>query len=389
MRVLLFTGKGGVGKTTTAAATALRLADEGHRVIITSADPAHSLADAFDIELGPRPTPVIPRCDAQQLDARQQLEASWVEIRRWLMDVFRWAGMGAVEAEELSVLPGLDELFTLVELDSLCSSGEYDVVVVDCAPTAETLRLLSLPEALGWYRSRALPVSRRVSRLVGPVVSRLTSMPVAGDEVFTAGEMFLQRLEAARLILSDPEVTSARLVVNPEQMVLAEARRTFSYLSLYGYQVDAVVVNRILPDTVEDPWFAGWRQRQAEHLDSIVSDFAPIPVLRADLAPSEIVGVEPIRLLGKELWSNVDPSARLVDGRPMSVEVEGDSLVLSLDLPLVDRGAVDVARTGDEVIVTLGPHRRCIALPDSMRRREVGTARMDAGRLRISFVERS
>ncbi|MBS1837520.1 MAG: ArsA family ATPase, partial [Actinobacteria bacterium] len=269
MRVLLVTGKGGVGKTTTAAATALRLAADGRRVVVTSADPAHSLADSFDAALSPIPTEVAPRCRAQQIDARERFEEHWAEIRDWLLRVFDWAGVATVEAEELAVLPGLDELFALTEIESLCAADDVDVVVVDCGPTAETIRLLSLPDVVGWYMDRLFPTSRRLHRVVAPVLSRMARLPMADDAVFAAGQRLYDRLEAAQRILADPEVTSARLVVNPERMVVAEARRTFTQLSLFGYQVDGVIVNRVLPSSVSDPWFDRWRSTHLEHLAAI------------------------------------------------------------------------------------------------------------------------
>lgn len=385
MRVLLFTGKGGVGKTTTAAATALRLADQGLRVVVTSADPAHSLGDAFAADLGPEPVEVAPRCRAQQIDARERLEEQWGEIRQWLVEVFEWAGVEAVEAEELSLLPGLDELFALAGIEQLCAEGRHDVVVVDCAPTAETIRLLSLPDVLGWYMDRLFPVSRRMNRMVAPVLSRLTSLPVAGDDVFRAGQRFFDSLDAVHRILADPAVTSARLVMNPERMVVAEARRTYTYLSLFGYHVDAVIVNRVLPAAVSDPWFDAWRSTQLEHLATISEDFAPLPVLRAELAPTEVVGPEALRELAAGLWAGHDPVDHLVRGRPMRVEPMGDDLALSLDLPFAERDQVQVARSGDELLVTLGPHRRSLVLPDSLRRREVTSARVTDGRLRVVF----
>ena len=388
MRVLLFTGKGGVGKTTSAAATALHLADAGLRVVVTSADPAHSLADSFDTPLGPEPVEVAPRCEAQQIDARERFEESWAEIRGWLLEVFDWAGVEAVEAEELAVIPGLDELFALTELESLCASGRYDVVVVDCAPTAETIRLLSLPDVLSWYMDRLFPVSRRMNRMVGPVLSRLTKLPVADDTVFSAGQRFYDRLDAVHRILADPSVTSARLVVNPERMVVAEARRTYTQLSLFGYQVDAVIVNRVLPDAVEDPWFDNWRATQKEHLTAIDDGFAPLPVFQAELATAEVVGPAALRALAADLWGAHDPSDHLVHGRPLRVDRDGDRFVLTLELPFAGRNEVDVARSGDELIITLGAHRRSLVLPESLRRREVASATMDAGALRVAFAER-
>ncbi len=385
MRVLLFTGKGGVGKTTTAAATALRLARDGARVVVTSADPAHSLGDALGAELGSTPTEVAPRCAAQQLDARERLEENWGEIRSWLLEVFDWAGVEAIEAEELAVVPGLDELFALTEVQSLCASGEHDVVVVDCAPTAETIRLLSLPDILSWYMDRLFPASRRLSRVVGPIVQRMTSLPVADDEVFAAGQRFYDQLDAVRRILADPQVTSARLVVNPERMVLAEARRTYTYLSLFGYQVDAVVVNRVLPEGLGGDWMEGWRRTQAEHLASIEDDFAPLPVLRAEHAGGEVLGVEALTRFADDLWGGTDPAERLVRSRPLQLARDGEQHVLSIELPFTDRSELDLTRTGDELSITVGPHRRNLVLPDSLRRREITSARMVGGRLQVTF----
>ncbi|MEY2432881.1 MAG: arsenite/tail-anchored protein-transporting ATPase, partial [Acidimicrobiaceae bacterium] len=228
MRVLLFTGKGGVGKTTTAAATALRCADAGLRTLVMSTDPAHSLGDAFGQPLGPTPTLLVDGLWGQELDAQERMEESWGDIQDYLMEVFNWAGLDAIEAEELAVFPGLDEVFSLSDIKTHASSGEWEVLVVDCAPTAETIRFLSLPDILAWYMERLFPVSRRVNKAVAPVLKRVTSLPVAGDSVFAAGRRFYERLDGVRELLTDPEVTSVRLVVNPERMVIAEARRTYT-----------------------------------------------------------------------------------------------------------------------------------------------------------------
>jgi arsenite-transporting ATPase len=384
--VLLFTGKGGVGKTTTAAATAVHLASLGRRVLVTSADPAHSLADSMDVALHDEPTEVRPGCWAQQLDARLRLEESWGELRAWLLDVFRWAGVAAIEAEELAVVPGLDELFALTELESLVASGDYDTIVVDCAPTAETIRLLSLPDILSWYMDRLFPASRRLTRVVGPALQRFTSLPVADQEVFAAGERFYAQLEGVRRILSDPEVTSARLVVNPERMVIAEARRTFTYLSLFGYQVDAVVVNRVLPEVAAGDWFDDWRRSQQEHLAAIAEGFAPLPQFHADHTGSEVVGLDALARLADRLWDGTDPSCRLVQDQPLRICRRGDDVVLSLELPFAERDEVELTRSADELFIALGPHRRNLVLPDSLRRRRLAGASLVDGRLEVVFV---
>jgi len=385
VRVLLFTGKGGVGKTSVAAATALASAEAGRRTLIISTDPAHSLADSFGVELGSEPTRIAKRLRGQQLDAQARMEESWAEIQRWLVDVFNWAGVDAIEAEELAVVPGLDEVFALGDIKTYAESGEWDTLVVDCAPTAETIRLLSLPDILSWYMERVFPAGRRVNRMIGPVLARVTNLPIAGDEVFGATRRFYDRLDGVKEILSDRERTSVRLVVNPERMVIAEARRTYTYLSLFGYRVDAVEVNRLLPDEVTDPWFARWKAAQATHLDTIREAFSPLPLLRAELADDEIVGVDRLRRFGDELYADVDPLAVLHDHDPIEIVADGDERVLVLELPFADRDDVDVARRGDELLVTVGPYRRALMLPDSLRRRDIVGAKLRRGRLRVRF----
>jgi arsenite/tail-anchored protein-transporting ATPase len=386
-RVLLFTGKGGVGKTTTAAATALGCADQGLRTIVLSTDPAHSLADAFDVELGPLEVPIGENLFGQQLDAQDRMEDAWAEIQRYLTEVFRWAGVEGLEAEELSVVPGLDEVFALADIKRHAESGQWDVVVVDCAPTAETVRLLSLPDVLGRYMERLFPVGRRVNRVVSPVLSRMTSLPVADDSVFAATQRFYDRLDGVREILTDGRRTSVRLVVNAERVVIAEARRTHTYLSLFGYHVDAVVVNRLLPENVDEPFFAQWKTLQKEHLATIDEGFAPLPVLPVPWQPAEPVGLEPLRQVAAALYGGDDPTARLADGRPLRARPApgGDGYVLEIDLPFTDRDELDLGRRGDELLVRVGPYRRAITLPDSLRSRPVTAARLDAGRLAVTF----
>jgi arsenite/tail-anchored protein-transporting ATPase len=392
VRIVLFTGKGGVGKTTVAAATGLRTAEAGLRTLVCSTDPAHSLGDAFDdASLGDEPAPVAGVTGGmllgQQLDARARLEESWGEVRGYLAALLDWAGAGTVEAEELAVIPGLDEVFALADIRAHAESGDFDVIVVDCAPTAETLRLLSLPDVLTWYMERIFPAQRHVTRAVRPLLSRLVSPPIAGDDVFSAVRRFYDRLDGVRDLLTDGAVTSARLVVNAERLVVSEARRTFTYLSLFGYHVDAVIANRLIPDAVADPWFAAWKGVQREHLESIRDAFAPVPVLTADLAHRELVGVDHLSEFGAELYRAHDAADRLSLVEPFRVDVAGDALVLSMQLPFTDRADVELGRRNGELLVAVGAHRRAVVLPESLRRREVSKARMTDGRLEVEFVE--
>ncbi len=386
-RVLLFTGKGGVGKTTTAAATALRCADHGLRTVVLSTDPAHSLADALDSELGPEVAPVTGELWGQQLDAQDRMEDSWAEIQQYLREVFRWAGVDALEAEELSVVPGLDEVFALADIKGHAQSDEWDVVVVDCAPTAETIRLLSLPDVLARYMERLFPVGRTVNRVVSPLLARVSGLPTADDSVFAATQRFYDRLAGVREILTDGKRTSIRLVVNPERLVIAEARRTHTYLSLYGYHVDAVIANRLLPAEVSDPWFAGWKALQAEHLATIHEAFAPLPIIEVGLQPGEPVGFDALRGFAEVLYDDEDPTARFGASDPLRVVGHGGAMALEVELPFTDRDEVELSRRADELLLRVGPYRRAVMLPDSLRRRDVAGATLVDGCLTVSFAE--
>lgn len=398
MRILLFTGKGGVGKTTIAAATALRASATGLRTLVVSTDPAHSLADALDVSLGDALIEIsLPKSlgpgtavlAGQQLDARLRLEETWGEMRDYLVAVLNWAGVDAVEAEELATLPGLEEIFALADLKAHAESGEWDLIVVDCAPTAETLRLLSLPDVLSWYMDKIFTAQRTTTKVVRPLLSRTINIPIPDDRVFGSIRRFYDRLDGVRELLTDGEVTSARIVMNAERIVIAEARRMHAYLSLFGYHVDAVLVNRLLPDEIKDPWFKPRIEAEAEHLATIMEAFAPTPVLTVELAPEEPVGIDLLLALGDALYGDVNPAERLSTEPPFTIESHGDVLVLALRLPGATREDVDLVRVGGgELVVTVGPYRRAISLPDSLVRREVGVARVSDDRLEIEFVER-
>jgi arsenite/tail-anchored protein-transporting ATPase len=388
MRIVLVTGKGGVGKTTVAAATALASADSGKRTLVTSTDPAHSLSDALTVDLGTEPTRIDDMLDGQQIDTQQQLDRYWGSIRKQLIEVLDWGGAAGIEAEEFLVFPGMDELFALLEVNRHARSGEYDVLVVDCAPTAETLRLLSLPEVLSWYFEKVLPTERRLMRAARPLLNKLTNLPIPEDEVFTAAQSVFTNVEGVKELMAQPEITSARLVVNPEKMVIDEARRTYSYLGLFGYGVDGVVVNRVLPDVVEDPYFQRWRSIQKGHLDSIDDAFAEVPRLRLRLFDDEMVGVDRLRVMASELYGERDPIADFEATSPFRVVESEKEVTMELDVPFFEKSDLDVFRHGHELYVQLGSFRRSFLLPDALLRRDVTRARLDEGTLRVSFGNR-
>jgi arsenite-transporting ATPase len=388
MRIILVTGKGGVGKTTVSAATAIKSADLGYSTLVMSTDPAHSLADAFDVPLGDSPTQVIPNLEAQQIDSQQRLEESWGEVRDHLTELFDWSGLKGIEAEELTVFPGMDELFSLATVRDHSRSGEYDVIIVDCAPTAETLRLLSLPEVMSWYMDKMFPISRKVAKVVRPVISRVSTIPFADEAVFDAVSRFYDRLDGIREILSDTEVTTARLVMNPEKMVISEARRTYTYLGLFGYSVDSAIVNRILPGDVSDPYFDRWREIQKAHMADIEEGFTGTDVRRLRLFEEEMVGVDLLRVVADELFGDTDPTEKLSEGQALRIEESDESgdVELIMQVPFAERGDIDLMRHADEVFVTVGSYRRSLILPDSLQRRTIRGAKIHEGELRIVFT---
>ncbi len=385
MRVVLFTGKGGVGKTTVAAATAVRAGAAGRRTLVMSTDPAHSLADSFEVEIGSYPTELAENLWAQQIDAQDRLEDNWREIQDYMTQVMNWAGVETIQAEELTVIPGLDEIFALIDVRTHVESGRYDMLIVDCAPTAETLRLLSLPEIMSWYIERIFPVERRVVKTIRPIVSKMTTLPIAGDAVFGAVERLHRNLEAVKQILTDERTSSVRLVVNPEKMVISEARRTYTYLGLFGYRVDAVIVNRVLPDEITDPYFGKWKDIQAEHLATVRESFEPVPILTARLFDREMVGVSLLEEMGAEVYGDLDATEVLYQDEPIRVRKRGTGYVLSIRLPFVSRDEMDVHRRGEELYIRVGPYKRNLILPQTLKRMVVREANFVGDHLEVLF----
>jgi len=387
LRTLLFTGKGGVGKTSVAAATAVATAAAGKRTLIMSTDPAHSLGDAFDETIGPRATQVTKNLWAEQLDSQQRLQEGWREIQTYAVELLAWLGLPEMEAEELSVIPGVDELFSLADLKKHAREGAYEVVILDCAPTAETLRLLSLPEVLTWYIEKIFPVERKVMKTVRPLLQHVRSIPpLASDDVFAAVERFYMKIDGIKEMLTDPRDASIRLVVNPEKMVLAEAERTFTYLCMFGYRVDAIVMNRVLPSEVTDPYFGAWRKIQADNLERAEDSFSPVPILRSRLLDTEIVGLGPLQRLAVEVYEDTDPSEVLYRHEVMKVVESTEGRDLFIRLPFTEKDEVELSRKSGELFVKVGNFKRNLTLPQSLKSSVVTGASFQDDFLKVSFV---
>jgi arsenite/tail-anchored protein-transporting ATPase len=385
VRVILFTGKGGVGKTTSAAGTAALAARAGHRTLVLSTDAAHSLGDAFGQRVGSEPTEVAPRLWVHQVDAQRRFERSWGEIQGYLMSVLDAAGVDPITAEELTVIPGAEEVLALLELRNHVVSGEWDVVIVDCAPTAETLRLLALPEALGWYMTRVFGVQRRVVRALRPVLSRAAGVPMPEDSVFEAVERLHADLEQVQQILTEKDAT-VRLVLTPETVVVAEARRSLTTLSLYGYRVDGVIANRVFPEGGGDEWRERWVAAQQSVLAEVRQSFAELPIWRSGYQGDEPMGVEALTAFAEAAYAGDDPLVVPESGEgPLTITRTSTGAVLRIALPFAQRQDVDLARHGDELVVTVGSYRRLLALPAALSRHTVAGARVEDGALRVRF----
>jgi arsenite/tail-anchored protein-transporting ATPase len=384
VRTILYTGKGGVGKTSVAAATALKAARSGKKVLVMSTDPAHSLSDAFDAEVGPDPKEMASGLWAQEMDYTAMLEENWAEIRDYMRTLFEWQGADTLAAEELAMLPGMDELFGLLMVRRHHRDGLYDALIVDAAPTGETLKLLSLPDQISWYVEKIFPIQRQAAKIVRPLARRARSFPpLPEDKVFAAGQRFYDSIVGVGEIMTDRENASVRLVANAEKMVIAEARRAYTYLNLYDYGMDAVVVNRLLPDEVSDPYFARWREAQARHLETIERSFSPIPILKARLFDREMYGLEALNALADDVFDGTDPLALLFRGATHEIVRNGGGYDVILNLPLAEKKSVDLSKRGAELFVRVGGYKRNILLPDSMARFHAAGASIEEGRLTV------
>jgi arsenite-transporting ATPase len=388
-RIILYTGKGGVGKTSVAAATARRCAAAGMRTVVLSTDPAHSLSDSLEAELSSSPTPCGDSLWGQEVQAQEEMERHWEAVQEWMGDLLAERGVDRIAAEELTVPPGMDELFSLLQIKSHHESGEFDAVIVDCAPTGETLRLLSFPDVASWWLEKMIPLERKMMGAARPLARAMLDISLPSDKVFDDVERLVQNLVAMNVILRNRATTSIRLVMNPDRMVIKESMRTFTYLNLYGYLTDAVVVNRVFPPEVEGGYFDAWRAVQSEQMELVRSGFAPVPILTAPYFEQEVVGGAMLDRLADELFGDGDAGALLYDDLTQELVSDNGTATLRLAIPFVEKADVKLKKIGLEVIVRVGPQKRTIILPPTMAAYRPQGAQFEDGALSVRFERTS
>ncbi|MFN7997095.1 MAG: ArsA family ATPase [Bryobacteraceae bacterium] len=394
MRILLFSGKGGVGKTSLAAATGVQLARLGYRTLVMSVDPAHSLADSFDLETSlfhnqtGDPYPISENLSIHEVNIQREIKRHWREISAYVISVLRTTGISDVEAEELAILPGMEELSAMMWVNQFRREQRYDVIVLDCAPTAESMRFVSMPTTLDWYMKHIFPFQRTVLKAVRPLANRVSPVELPTDHYFANIQDLFGKLEGIDELLENPRTTSVRLVTNPEKMVLRETQRAFVYFSLHGLTVDGIIVNRVLPESITDEFFSEWRQSQHRILQEIDAYFAPVPVKRVPLFTHEVLGAERLNELANALYGEKeDPAAVSRTEAPYTFAKRNEHYEVQLQLPFAVKGEVGLFKKGDELVVQIGTLRRHIGLPTSMAALSPGRAKLENKVLTVEMRE--
>ncbi len=394
MRIVLYTGKGGVGKTSMSAATALRCAELGYRTVVVSTDPAHSLGDSFDRAIGNELVELAPNLWGQEIDLLNQMDKYWGKVQAYLNALFAWRGMDGLVAEETSVLPGMEELACLMQITFLADSGNYDVVIIDAAPTGSTLQLLSIPDIARWYIEKIFPFQRTTAQIARPLLRRFSDIPLPEDDMFASIEELVNYLERTSELLSDPTVSSMRVVLNPEKMVVKEAQRAYTYLSLYGYPVDAVICNRVFPKNLADDYFDVWKTAQSDNLALVHEAFQPLPIFEVPLFRQEVTGLAMLQLMAQTVFGDNpvrggegDPTRYFYTGKAQEIFRQNGNYVLSIPLPLVEHEQVHLHRSVfDELVIRIGNWKRNISLPMGLAKLEIEGAKYVDDRLNILFT---
>ncbi|OPX44935.1 arsenical pump-driving ATPase [Ruminiclostridium hungatei] len=387
MRIILYTGKGGVGKTSIAAATACKIASGEKKVLIMSTDMAHSLGDSFDVKLSNEPAEISRNLYAMEIDPVLENEKSWGNIKVYFEKLMVLKAERTVEAEELLVFPGFDELMSLLRIKDIYDEDKYDVLIVDCAPTGETMSLLKFPDLFKWWMEKLFPIKRKGARLARPVIQATLKVPVPSEETFDDVERLYNRIDQLHKLLQNKEVVSIRIVTTPEKIVVREAKRSFSYLHLFDYNVDGIIINKIFPQVSLSGYFQEWETIQAKSLQEVLEGFKGIPVFRLELLDKELRKIQILNEIGGKLYGDTDPEKILVSQRIFSVEKDAEGYLLLLNMPFVDKRELKLSQKGDEITIAVKNERRCLVLPAKLHSLNIRGAGYSDGKLKIHFAK--
>jgi arsenite-transporting ATPase len=391
VRIIFFAGKGGTGKTSIAAATGIRAAEMGKKTVIMSLDVAHSLSDIFDLEKNlldqnkGRPVQINANLYIQEIDIQEEIKRYWRDIHRYLSSLFNTTGLDEVLAEELAILPGMEEVSLLLYINQYVQEKKYDVILLDCAPTGESLRFISIPATLEWYMKKIFKLERTIAKYVGPVAKKFTDVPLPDDDYFKALENLFERLRGVDQILTNPKITTVRLITNPEKVVLKETQRAFMYFCLYKMHIDAIIMNRILPEQLSESYFKNWMNSQRRHYKTAENIFSPVPILPVNLSRGEILGYPKLKQLAQQLYGRKNPLQRFYNDEPYQLVKENDNYHLKLKLPFLVKKDVELNKYVDELIVRIGGFKRKILLPRQVASKEQVDAKLDGQVLDICF----
>lgn len=385
MRIILYTGKGGVGKTSVAAATALKSAKQGMKTLVVSTDPAHSLGDSVDMKLSSEPVEIAKNLWAQEIDATHEVEEGWGKVQNYLTELFTSKAIKDITTQELTVFPGMEDLLSLLRILKYYKEGRFHTIIIDCAPTGETLALLSFPEMLRWWMEKLFPIKKKAIKIAGPIAESLLKIPMPSSQVLDEIDNIYFQLDEMKKLFSDRNITSIRIVVNPEKMVIKEAQRSFTYLNIYDFNVDAVVVNRVIPDNVTDNYFNVWKDIQKKYKTDIIESFTPIPIYYSPLFESEVVGIPMLSRMADEIFRDENPIEIKYNGRTQEVHKDEEGYILTINTPFLNKDDLCLNQKGDELIIKAGNIKRNITLPRTLLNLSIKRAKFEEETLKIWF----
>ncbi len=385
MRIILYIGKGGVGKTSIAAATAVKSALQGMKTLVVSTDPAHSLGDCLDIKLSNEPVEIMENLWAQEIDAIHEVEEGWGKVQKYFTELFTAKAVKDITTQELTVFPGMEDLLSLLRILKYYKEGSFDLIIIDCAPTGETLALLSFPEMLRWWMEKLFPMKKKAIKVAGPIAESILKIPMPSGQVLDEIDHMYHQLDEMKKVFSDRNTTSIRIVVNPEKMVVKEAQRSFTYLNIYDFNVDAVIVNRVIPENVTDDYFKVWKDIQKKYKTEIIESFSPIPIYYAPLFETEVVGMTMLNRMAQEVFKDENPVEIKYNGRAQKVDKDGEDYVLTINMPFMEKKDLSLNQKGDQLVIKAGSIKRNITLPRTLLAFSIKRAKFEEETLKIWF----